>query len=127
MSDSLSECERDLNAMILAGKAFDGFEKYYADDVVMQENTETPTVGKDANREREQAFFGSIEEFHGAELHSSAVGDNVTMSEWTFDMTMGGNRIAMAEVARRQWRDGKVVHERSTTTCPANRAGSDGI
>ncbi len=112
MSQPLSECEKDLNALILAGKAFDGFEKYYADDVVMQENTEIPTVGKDANREREQAFFGSIEEFHGAELHTSAVGDDVTMSEWTYDMTMGGNRIAMVEVARRQWRDGKVVHER---------------
>ncbi len=112
MSQSLSECEQEINALILAGKAFDGFEKYYADNVTMQENTEPPTVGKDANREREQAFLGSIEEFHGAELHSWAVGDNVTMSEWTFDITMGGKRFAMVQVARRQWRDGKVVHER---------------
>ena len=44
---------KDLNQMILEGKMMDAFEKYYADDVVMQEINMEPVVGKDANRERE--------------------------------------------------------------------------
>ena len=43
----------DLNAQILAGKGMEAFEKYYADDVSMQENADAPRVGKDANRKYE--------------------------------------------------------------------------
>ncbi len=41
---------KDLNQMVLEGKMMDAFEKYYADDVVMQKMNMEPTVGKDANR-----------------------------------------------------------------------------
>ena len=49
MSD-ISKLENELNQMILAGKAMEAFEKYYADDIVMQENDQPPRVGKAANR-----------------------------------------------------------------------------
>ena len=50
---NLKEKIEDLNQMILSGKSIDAFEKYYHNDVVMQENNQPPTVGKNANRERE--------------------------------------------------------------------------
>jgi hypothetical protein len=53
--------DHELNQMILKGQILDGFEKFYAEDVVRQENLTTPRVGKDANRKAEQDFFGSIE------------------------------------------------------------------
>lgn len=110
---SLADLDNELNASILAGKSMESFEKFYADDLVMQENNDEPVAGKDANRKREQDFAANIEEFHGAELHASAVGDNVTMSEWSFDFTLKGmGRVTFNEVIRRQWRDGKVVNER---------------
>ena len=109
----LKALEKEINDAILSGKAMEAFEKLYADDVVMQENTQEPTRGKDANRQREQAFFAAVEAFHGAKLGHSAVGDGVSFSEWEFDLTFkGGQRMQMNQVAVRRWRDGKVVHER---------------
>lgn len=107
------ELNDQLNQMILRGEALDAFEKFYADDVVMQENLDTPTVGKDANRSREQEFFGSIETFHGAELLSAGASEDVSFAEMAFDATYkGGHRNKLTEVAVRRWKDGKVVHER---------------
>jgi hypothetical protein len=112
-TSDLAALERRLNEMILAGRGMQAFEEMYADDVVMQENFDPPCVGKNANREREERFFASIAEFHGAECIHSAVGDGVTFSEWTMDVTLrDAGRLVLRQVARRIWRDGQVVHER---------------
>ena len=79
--------DHELNQMILKGQILDAFERFYAEDVVMQENLTTPKVGKDVNRKAEQDFVGSIEQFHGAALLGSAVNDDRTYSEWEFDAT----------------------------------------
>lgn len=112
MSDIKSMVE-DLNNMILQGKAMEAFEKYYADDVVMQENNYPPTVGKDANRERELVFFSNITAFRGAEIHDVAVGDNVSMVVSSMDYTHKeyGDRNN-TQVAVQHWKDGKIVSER---------------
>src|SRR5688500_7007841 len=77
MTDSIAQRDRHLNELILSGKALEGFEAYYADDVEMQENAEAPRKGKDLNREFERKFFDSIETFHGAHVVARAVGDDV--------------------------------------------------
>ena len=98
---------------ILSGQALDAFEKYYADGVVMRENDGEPFVGKDVNRKREQEFFGSVEAFHGAEVVSKGFGDNVSLTEWMFDLTFkGGQRTKMEQVGIRRWKDGQIVSER---------------
>ncbi len=44
------------------------------------------------------------------------MGDNVTMSEFTFDLTQtDGIRILWNEVLRRRWQDGLVINERYYT------------
>ena len=110
---SIHTLNRELNQMILSGQAMDAFERFYADDVVMQENLGEPCVGKAANRKREEEFFGSIVEFHGAEVHSAGAGDGVTYAEMTFDATYkDGVRRKMTEVAVRRWKGEQIVHER---------------
>ncbi len=110
---SLATREAALNTMILAGKIFEAFDEFYADDVLMQENSQPATVGRPANVEREKQFFSTIETFHGATLHGTATGDDVTFSEWTFDATYKGiGRVAKRQVAIRRWRDGRIVEER---------------
>lgn len=105
--------ENRLNEMITSGKALEAFEKFYAEDIVMEEGTEERHEGKDTNREREQEFFGSVEEVHDLRLLSSATEGDVSFSEWKFDVTFkGGNRVQFTQVARRRWEDGQVVHER---------------
>lgn len=60
MSVDIAAFDTDLNTLILSGRALEGFEKYYAEDAVMQENFDPPTLGKEANRRRETAFFESV-------------------------------------------------------------------
>ena len=109
----LAQLDAELNQTILSGQIMEAFEKFFAEDCVMQENTHEPTVGKDANRQRELDFLGAVEQVHGVELLAAAVGDGVTFSEWVFDMTMkGGDRKKLAQVAARRWRGDQVVHER---------------
>lgn len=102
-----------INELILSGKALDAFDEFYADDVVMQENSDAPFVGKVLNRQREFEFFGSIEEFFGATLLASAVNGDTTFSQWSWDLSLKGiGRIEMNQVAVRTFKGGKVAHER---------------
>ena len=113
MTDSTAQRDQHLNELILSGKAMEGFEAYYADDVEMQENAEAPRRGKDLNRQFELNFFSSIESFHGAEVRAQAVSGDVSFSEWMMDVTFkGGQRVKLEQVAVRRWRDGKIVSER---------------
>ncbi|MGA9719665.1 MAG: SnoaL-like domain-containing protein [Acidobacteriaceae bacterium] len=110
---SVEQLDKQLNDDVLSGKIMEAFEKYYADDVVMQENSEEPRKGKEANRKAEEEFMASVEAFNGASVKASAVNGDVTFSEWEMDITFkGGHRVKMNQVAVRKWKNGKIAHER---------------
>ncbi len=110
---TLAERDAHANELIATGKLLEAFDTYVTDDVVMREPGMEPCVGKEANRARELEFLGAVAEFHGAGLTSSAVGDNVSYSEWWFDITFkNGARVRTEQVERRVWRDGQIVDVR---------------
>ncbi len=110
---SVEALDQKLNQAILTGKALEAFDELYADDVVMQENTAEPFVGKALNRDREVKFFSSIAALHEISLTASAVNGDVSFGEWVLDVTFqGGTRYKLTQVSVRRWKDGKVVHER---------------
>jgi ketosteroid isomerase-like protein len=112
-SIEVNALDEQLNKQIQSGDVLGAFERFYADDVVMQENSDEPRVGKDVNRKAEQDFLSSVEQFHGAKLLGSAANRDISYSEWEFDITLkGGTRVKTAQVAARRWRNGKIVHER---------------
>lgn len=102
-----------LNQMILEGKILDAFEKYYADDVVMQDNDYPLRVGKDDNRRYEEAFVGGLTEFRGVKLLNTIISDGIVVNEWWFDFTHKdfGPR-AYTQVSVQRWKAGKVVEEK---------------
>jgi ketosteroid isomerase-like protein len=105
--------DRELNQAILAGDILNAFEKFYADDVVMQENNSPPFHGKDVNRKREEDFVNSVQEFHEARLLGEAVNGGTSYSEWEYDVTFkNGTRTKLQQVASRRWKNGQVSHER---------------
>ena len=113
MANETQQLDQKLNQQILAGDILGAFDAYYAEDVVMQENGGAPTVGKAANRTREEQFVGSIEQFHGAKLVGEAVNGDRSYSEWWMDITFkGGVRKVMEQVSVREWKAGKVAVER---------------
>jgi hypothetical protein len=108
-----AELSKKLDDMILSGKALEAFDEFYAGDVVMQENSDAPFVGKALNRQREIDFFSSVAEFHSAQVLSSATDGDVSFSEWEMDLTFkNGYRTKLSQVAVRRWKDGKIAHER---------------
>ena len=110
---SVAALDQALNEAILSGKALEAFEQYYAEDVVMQENSDEPRLGKEANRKAEIEFFSSLAEFHEGRLVSSAVNGDVTFGEWLMDVTFkNGYRLKLAQAAVRRWKDGQIVNER---------------
>ena len=113
-NQTLEERVNTLNSMIQTGKVMEAFEAFYAEDVTMQENEETPTQGKTACRENEVAFVSGITEFRKAEIKNVMVSDNLTVVEWEFDFTHSawGTRN-YTQVAVQRWNaDGQIVNEK---------------
>lgn len=101
-----------LNQLILDGNMMDGFDLYYHDEVVMQENELAPTVGKTVNREREIQFLNNITEFRGATVLGQATGENITYVTWRFDYThkeWGVRNYTQVNV--QHWKDDKIIKE----------------
>jgi ketosteroid isomerase-like protein len=110
---NVEQLDKQLNDDVLSGKAMEAFEKYYAEDVVMQENSDEPRRGKAANRKAEEDFFASVEKWNGGACTASAVNGDVSFSEWEYDITFkGGKRVKMNQVAVRHWKNGQIVNER---------------
>jgi hypothetical protein len=103
---------QDLNNLVLNGKAMEAFDKYYHDQVSMQENQLPPTVSKAANREREIQFFNDVTQFRGAEVKGLAVGDGISYVTWHYDYThrQWGVRN-YTQVSIQRWKDGKIINE----------------
>lgn len=104
----------DLYSMINTGKLMEGFEKYYHQDVVMQEIGEEKRTGKDANREYELKFLSMIKEMHGGGVTAIASDEEtgvVFIENWMDVTFQDGNRINMAQVCVQKWDGDYIVSE----------------
>lgn len=110
--ENVREKLNDISKLVINGQLLDAFEKYYHDDVIMQENENIPTVGKTANLLREKEFLNNITEFREAKMLSSGVGDNVSYAEWKYDYTHSEWGIRnYTQVSVQHWKDGKIIKE----------------
>ncbi len=112
MSDLRTNVDQ-LNQMILEGKILDAFDKFYAEDVVMQDNNYPQREGKAVNRQYEEAFVNGLTEFRGAKVVNSLVSDDLAVTEWWFDYTHKdyGERN-YRQLAVQRWKNGKIVEEK---------------
>lgn len=110
----------DIYDHIAQGTAMDAFEEYYADDVVMTLEDGTEVEGKDTNRERENEFFGSVDEFHGIEVSgiTSNEEEGVTSVESSMTVTFKGDDepTTMNQVAVQHWDGDEIASERFYAT-----------
>jgi hypothetical protein len=111
--ENLKTLVDELNQMILEGKILDAFEKFYADNVVMQDNDYPQRVGKDENRKFEEAFVNNLTEFRGARVENVLISDGIAVVEWWFDYTHKEYGVRnFKQVAVQRWKDGKIVEEK---------------
>ena len=102
-----------LNQMVLEGKILDAFDKYYAEEVVMQDNDYPAREGKSLNRQYEESFVNGLTEFRGAKVLNTLVSDDMAVTEWWFDYTHKdyGTRT-YRQLAVQRWKNGKIVEEK---------------
>jgi ketosteroid isomerase-like protein len=111
---TLKEKAQDLYNMIGQGQLLEGFDKYYAENVVMTEPRGT-REGKSTCRDYEQQFLNSVAEFHGQDVKAIAADEDkgVVFVEVAMDVTFKeGGRVNMEQVAVQRWENGQIVHER---------------
>jgi ketosteroid isomerase-like protein len=102
----------DLIGLVENGQMLEAMNRYYAENVAMQENVSPPTVGFAENYAREEAFYGSLAALKFNLVSVVVEGDRAAIN-WVFDYTTAeGTQYRMDEIAIQTWRDGKVVHER---------------
>jgi hypothetical protein len=110
--ETLKEKISELNSLVLAGKALDAFDRFYHPDVIMQENANTPTFGKDNNRAREIQFFADVTDFRGAEVQGIAIGENISTVIWHYDYTHKEWGVRnYTQVSVQHWKDGLIIKE----------------
>ncbi|HKW49625.1 MAG TPA: SnoaL-like domain-containing protein [Gemmatimonadaceae bacterium] len=94
-------------------RILDAMQEFYADDVVMQENLNPPTVGLRANLERERAFVASIATVNEMKAFAVLVDGDRAVVNWHQDLvTTDGQRLRFDQLSLQLWKDGKIVHER---------------
>ena len=113
----------DIYTMMSQGQMLGAFDKYYHDDVVVQEATGEVREGKAVNRTFEEQWLASIQEFHGggATVITANEKEKVTMVEAWVDVTFkDGNRMKMEEVAVQKWVGDQIIHERFYYNAPSS-------
>jgi hypothetical protein len=107
--------EKEINELVLAGKAMQAFIKYYGQYVTMIESDGTTRTGKVDCQAGEEAFFASVVDFRSSKLLSSVVlaSDNpdyefLVVATWysdytTTQFTFTGNQTSLA-----YWKDGMI-------------------
>lgn len=104
--------DAELNRLIETGRPMDGFERFYAESVTMQENLEPPRVGKAENRSACQAHLAAVRDLQMT-LLGSAVDSELSFSEWRHEYrTTEGESVTHLEVAVRRWVGGQIIAER---------------
>ncbi len=103
----------DLFSYIRGGRILDAIQEFYAEDVVMQENSLPPTVGREANLERENQFLSTVKEWKRFDVTAKGFGEDVTLYETVMDwVTTDGTPVHVEQVVVAKWRGGKIIHER---------------
>ncbi|QHT68767.1 ester cyclase [Rhodocytophaga rosea] len=111
--ENLLEKISDLNTMIVQGKILEAFEKYYHEEVIMQENETEPRVGKAANRAAELDFLSKVTQLRHAHPLKVTAGQNTTMVEWHFDYTHADWGIRnYTQVSVQEWKEGQIITEK---------------
>lgn len=102
----------ELKGLVTGGKRMDAFEKFYHDDVVMQENNAAPIVSKEVNRRREQLFLDNVTEFRAADVEGIGVSGNLSCVVWHYDYTHREWGVRNdTQVSVQQWKDGQINNE----------------
>ncbi|MGL4621552.1 MAG: SnoaL-like domain-containing protein [Waterburya sp.] len=97
------------------------YERYYDENVVVQENMQPSRIGRALSIERQKLMNENVKEIHDFKIGAVLVDgvgeaylkDTRSMVEMHLDATTkDGHRLKIEEVGLQTWKDGKIIHER---------------
>ena len=110
--ETLKEKITGLNELLQNGKLLDAFEKYYHEDVSMQENELPPHRWQGSQPSKRTVIPRECNEFRAADVLDVTTGDGTTMVKWHFDYTQGKWGVRnYTQVSVQNWKDGKIIKE----------------
>jgi ketosteroid isomerase-like protein len=99
-------------AVVESGDHAGAIERYYTEDSSMQENTNTPRVGRDLLVAHERGVLARMSHVYSKAMSSVVEGDSVAI-HWIFELTDKTGKVhRVDEVALQQWRGDRVFRER---------------
>lgn len=103
----------ELIALVLADKAVEAYQKFYHDDVIIQEANYPPRVGLAASIEHATQSQGMVTKIHEVATPTILIDGERSIIEWHADWTIAnGARIRIEEVALQTWRGDRISKER---------------
>ncbi|MBD2754271.1 nuclear transport factor 2-like protein [Spirosoma validum] len=111
---SLSELAVTLAELIEANQTIKAMERFYADDVTMQENEDPLRIGKAICLQHERYNLSGLIELKAKLLHQ-AINETtgVVFSEWYMEATyLSGKRFSVTEVSVQHWRNELIYKEK---------------
>lgn len=89
------------------------YERFYDENVVVQENLQPPRVGRAVSIERQKRMNANTQEVHEFKIVKVLVdGDHAAIEAHIDATTVDGHRIRIEEVGLQTWKDGRIIHER---------------
>lgn len=97
---------------VVSGDHADAIRNFYHEDASMQENEETPRVGRDTLVAYEEAALKRVQSMTTYPPRALLVdGDHVVIA-WTFEIVDGkGVRRRLREIAFQEWRGDRILRE----------------
>jgi hypothetical protein len=97
------------------------YERFYDENVIVQENMQPPRVGREMSIDRQEQMNANVKEVHDFKLGAVLVDgfdethplDGRSVVEMQIELTtLDGHRIRLEELGMQTWKDGKIVRER---------------
>ncbi len=109
---NLKERVKALDQLVLEGNIPDAVDTFFHPDVFTKDSEEAETNGLTEIKEKLENFFAGTSSDNKITCHSQTVADDVTLSEFTFDLIQtDGTPVLCNQVLRRKWKDGLVIDE----------------
>lgn len=102
----------ELNDLISTGETLKAIEVFYSNNVSMQENEETPRIGKLNCINHEKQNLQKVKLLKG-NLLNQAICENVVFSEWEIIFTDKNDKtFKLTEVSVQHWVEGQIEKEK---------------
>ncbi len=103
----------DLNDMLLQGQDLEALERFYDEEVEVQENDRKPLKGKERAIQAKKDFLSRVSEVRSVKPLKVAVGEKTTMVEWHLCYRLQeGREKKFTQVAVQEWEAGRIVKEK---------------